>query len=556
MSRPPRFAVVQSSEAVAGDTLRNLIRQFSQELCFYRELVQNSIDAGSTRIDVDVTYDDERRVAVASVIDYGDGMDREIIDHQLTRLFSSSKEDDLTKIGKFGIGFVSVFSVGPEAVVVDTGRAGESWRVLFHADGSFERIVRDEPMDGTQVRLYLAMPRRDLEDFVRRSRETLLYWCRHTQVELRFQGERVNEPFELPGRLSIHHEASGTELVAALTVDDPPFFGFYNQGLTLLEGRREYFKGVAFKLRSRHLEHTLTRDNVREDESFSRAMAVVAHQVRHRLLPALFEALAAAVRDGTSADDLWELAVPHLEREWAHAGGDAAIIPLLTGPPMRYCDLADAYRRTASLLTALGRKEDARVLLWEVESSPLVETLGRRGIPVLAGAHDAFMREAQRQRWPCVRASEILCQPRVLEEDEVDPAMARLARDVEALLTEADLPVTGMVQVEMGPDCCSTPFLVQEERDPLVLRSHTSLLQEDGLPRPWPLNLLGRPWLLFGVDHPLVLKLASLPGGGRMAAAYFLAKLACLADGLHPQMDARLLACALARREVSARNGG
>ena len=40
------------------------------------------------------------------VDDFGEGMDEAIIDAQLTRMFSSTKENDLTKIGKFGIGFL------------------------------------------------------------------------------------------------------------------------------------------------------------------------------------------------------------------------------------------------------------------------------------------------------------------------------------------------------------------------------------------------------------------------------------------------------------------
>ena len=45
-------------------------------------------------------------------------MDEQIIDNELTRLFSSSKEDDLTKIGKFGIGFTSIFAIQPESRIV------------------------------------------------------------------------------------------------------------------------------------------------------------------------------------------------------------------------------------------------------------------------------------------------------------------------------------------------------------------------------------------------------------------------------------------------------
>jgi hypothetical protein len=58
-------------------------------------------------------------------------MNREIIEKQLTRLFSSAKDGDRTKIGKFGIGFVSVFAIDPHIVCVDTSRDGEHWRVLF-----------------------------------------------------------------------------------------------------------------------------------------------------------------------------------------------------------------------------------------------------------------------------------------------------------------------------------------------------------------------------------------------------------------------------------------
>jgi hypothetical protein len=85
---------------------------------------------------------------VIEVADAGEGMTREIIDNRLTRLFSSAKEGDYTKIGRFGIGFVSVFALDPEIVCVDTGRAGEHWRVVFRRDRSFERIRLTEPGGG------------------------------------------------------------------------------------------------------------------------------------------------------------------------------------------------------------------------------------------------------------------------------------------------------------------------------------------------------------------------------------------------------------------------
>ena len=110
---------IQAARGLADDALDNLVHQFARPLDFLRELVQNSIDAGTPRIEVRVRYtpaepgDDKPGVVAIHVDDWGEGMDEAIIDSQLTRMFSSTKEDDLTKIGKFGIGFTSIFAIQP-----------------------------------------------------------------------------------------------------------------------------------------------------------------------------------------------------------------------------------------------------------------------------------------------------------------------------------------------------------------------------------------------------------------------------------------------------------
>jgi len=152
-----------------------LVRQFAQPLAFLRELVQNSLDAGSNTVEVKVTYAEEDGLACLQVADSGEGMDREIIDKGLTRLFASSKENDLTKIGKFGIGFVSVFALQPQAVVVDTGRNGEFWRLVFHPDRSFDRIRRDQPCEGTSVSVYHRIAAKKFPALLSDCRETLEY---------------------------------------------------------------------------------------------------------------------------------------------------------------------------------------------------------------------------------------------------------------------------------------------------------------------------------------------------------------------------------------------
>ena len=55
--------------------LDNLVKQFANPMDFLRELVQNSIDAGSPRIEVELRFkggDDGRGVAEIEVRDFGD----------------------------------------------------------------------------------------------------------------------------------------------------------------------------------------------------------------------------------------------------------------------------------------------------------------------------------------------------------------------------------------------------------------------------------------------------------------------------------------------------
>ena len=103
-------------------------------------------------------------------------MNREVIENYLVTKFRSTKENDLTKIGKFGIGFVSIFACKPDVVTVDTGRDGEFWRVLFRADTTWELLKLPEPLEGTRVTLHKEMGPADYDSFVEKSKASLSRW--------------------------------------------------------------------------------------------------------------------------------------------------------------------------------------------------------------------------------------------------------------------------------------------------------------------------------------------------------------------------------------------
>ena len=274
----------ESEVASAGGALKTLIHQFSDPLSFYRELVQNALDAGSMHVDVHLTYDESTGQAQIAIEDGGVGMNANVIDTQLTRLFASKKDGDLTRIGKFGIGFVSVFALQPERVTLETWAEGDGWLVEFLDNGEFERRSLTQPREGTLIRIFKSMDRLKFETLQTDSRKTLLYWCKHVGGEILFNGESLNRDFTVDSPVPYRWSEPDTEIVIGYPPDGQSFVGFYNQGLTLMESTTEHiWKGLAVKANSRFLEHTLTRDNIVMDANFRKVTSRVQTMLESEL---------------------------------------------------------------------------------------------------------------------------------------------------------------------------------------------------------------------------------------------------------------------------------
>ncbi len=265
-----------------------LVYQFADPMAFVRELVQNSIDAGTGEIEVDARLDvqGDEPVAVLSFRDWGEGMTRRIIEGKLVRLFSSHKDDDFTKIGRFGIGFVSVFAIEPEAVAIDTGRQGEYWRVLFSSDRTYELFELDYPTEGTWVRIYKPMSRDSFEKIKRDLKQTLQTWCKYAGVPIWFEGRDIREEMTIDSELTTTYQVEGTEIVMGFSMQAHSRSGYYNRGLTLREETGSPWPWACFKIDSRYLEHTLSRDQVLEDRHFSKATALL-RELAEETLPKL-----------------------------------------------------------------------------------------------------------------------------------------------------------------------------------------------------------------------------------------------------------------------------
>ncbi|MBN2526712.1 MAG: ATP-binding protein [Deltaproteobacteria bacterium] len=310
MSQDVYLQDISVREKEIGDAaLKTLVRQFANPFDFIRELVQNSLDAGTSRVDVSIDLepvDDVFGLCKIAVRDYGQGMDEQIIDSKLTRLFSSTKEDDLTSIGKFGIGFVSVFAIDPEAVILTTARGGQAFEIFFHKDKTFEKTALHEPFDGTQVVILKKIKRALYGRHVTRLRDRLIKWCKHAEKEIGFfdlhkectemkhrrrRGRQnrhhlINQPFAVEGFLPTTVKLENAEISIAFS--EKNFYGFYNRGLTLAEsegteaiaGYERYLSMVSFKINSPFLEHTLTRDTILKDDHYHKAICMVVEAAR------------------------------------------------------------------------------------------------------------------------------------------------------------------------------------------------------------------------------------------------------------------------------------
>lgn len=519
-ARKRRREPVRSSRAGADEALKSLVNQFTDPLSFLRELIQNSLDASSTYIDVTFSHEQSAErsaegMGIVEVVDNGEGMNERTIDNHLLTLFSSSKENDLTKIGKFGIGFVSIFAIEPDVVVLDTGQSGESWRIVFRPDGTYEKLRLQDPVEGTAVRLHKLMAANELEELRRRGTEVVRYWCRFADAEILVDGHPVREPFELDCPLAVHYAEPGTDVwVGCTPAGRPPLIGFYNRGLTLVEGAEPpgngaQFVGLSLLAKSRYLEHTLTRDNVRQDENFGKLLALITGKavglLRERVIDHL-RRLAAYHSGSTSGSDPGAPGFSECARHAALPSMDMRdrldsepIIPTVEGDPIT----PRALRRRSALVTFSA-----------ASSGPLTKLLAKRGTVVvhaLEGVSE-LLRNLRFDR--CTDVGAHFCTSIPVERGDGDESLLRLVHE---LLRDGGIKVESL---HAGRFTYSGSAIGKR----LSLRQERAFgLTELSFLRQAPLFRRDRQ-MVINVEHALVARCMKLARVDRPLAALFLAE--------------------------------
>jgi len=118
-----------------------------------KELIENSIDAGSRDIRIDLLYGGKRLIRVS---DDGSGMDREdallcFERHATSKLANEEDLFNITTLGFRGEALPSIASVS--RVKLTTGLRGSASGVSLEIDGGELREVKDSPSAGTSVEI-------------------------------------------------------------------------------------------------------------------------------------------------------------------------------------------------------------------------------------------------------------------------------------------------------------------------------------------------------------------------------------------------------------------
>lgn len=470
---------------VASQALDALVGQFADRTSFVRELVQNSLDAGAGRVDLTFLADDGP--LVIEVLDDGEGMDRQIIEECLLTLFRSSKERDLTKIGKFGVGFVSLFALDPERVVVDTARDGLHYRVVFARDRSFTLLEVDTPFEGTQVRIETRETGAKARALAERTHQALEYWCRFARADITSTCTAPSWGWdftEVTGAFTI-------EAPVVVTIDEPGFravvgpsggpekVAFHNRGLTLLEAREPLIPGVSFRVEAATLEHTLTRDNVLRDGHFddviARLKALATGPLRERWTTALQAAVA------TGDHDRRRTLIACAHPATLPLPTDQPLIPTVGAGPVAVDDL-----RPKGMLAKARARLGKQPTHWCAEApSALTQAAADADMLVLLGSADAP------DLVLAARIAGVALVPLARDHRVAVPTDARPERVVAAA---AHLPHDTVLAAHFEPPC---PHLAVRQAKPGAVR--TGLWSDDRGP------------VLVNLDHTLWAALDPLP---------------------------------------------
>jgi hypothetical protein len=264
------------------DIVAELSGQFKEPEDCYRELIQNSIDSETKQIDIsfDVKKLNNTHSRFSVIFeDYGCGMSLYDKEEFFLKLFKSKKENDIKKIGKYGIGISSIFQLGLEEVVIESTGISDKTKEVE----SWGRHIKDisslpsnanydiEPRKGTKIAITRIVDNKDLKRHKDKVFEKVSYYCERSRTPIYIDGDYINKEFDLESHIKISHSKNGLEYVLSVGEMKGNFFELFNNRLKLDEGKGLLGEGIPISciVSSPYFKHTFSRDAVEHDHYFT-----------------------------------------------------------------------------------------------------------------------------------------------------------------------------------------------------------------------------------------------------------------------------------------------
>ena len=287
---------------------------------FVRELLQNARDANATTVDF-VVQEDSQGLTIRCQ-DNGEGMDFDHARRYLFSLYSSSKENTLDQIGRFGVGFWSILRFDPEQIIIRSStQFGQPWQICL--DGDLRRAKLSHPekkQSGTEIILYRSSgdgshDRRVFDAAQQNGRFLCLRDDPTHPLKITVNGQRINRPFSLPPPSLTFHRSKVRGVVA---LGQTPGVELFSQGLRVRSAAclddllSSQFSATHSRVRfaelpdtlaprilleSNQLDLVLSRNEARESRALRRLVSIAQHELQRLvdrqletiLPPTLFE---------------------------------------------------------------------------------------------------------------------------------------------------------------------------------------------------------------------------------------------------------------------------
>jgi hypothetical protein len=325
-----------------------------------------------------------------------------------------------------------------------------------------------------------------------------------------------------------------TTAVVGLRTGATAYGGFFNRGLMLHETDEPLAGRVAFKVIDARLGHTLSRDDVRRDAAFERAIALV----RQLTSGALTRAAATALGEAAAGD----------RPRWARLfeAIDLANLSLDAG------DWKVPLAAPIGEATAVSPDRLPRRRVWAAtRATPVVEALADAGVPVIApaaGGLDRRVVAARLERTFARRMVDVEEELTLVTSVAVTDADRAFVEELGLLLGRATRGPSGVTIVELTGALEREAFAAGGREQALMTLDANRWVIDREIAARNPLALLWRPALLLNTLDPVVTAARRRAAQDPITAASLVARALLLQRGaLDPDASQTLFEATLLR---------